>query len=831
MSGTDYIRVRDLLVNVYLSSGARWPPKEPTKPTLQPIFITLSIPYDIKNAADNDDLENSISYSALASAVRAALSPTSSAEFTPVFDSLEGVGCRIYDLLLSESPYRSSLHQIQLKISQTKAPLHCRAVGIESSAARRAGSWYVDRIRYFCEDIECHAIIGVNPAERLEKQLVRFNISIDRPDYPSGDRKFLDFRSLIRRLYENVGKTDFLTLEALASYTALESLKELRLFLQGDQAPSINIKAAKPYALVFASASEVEVCRTFSDYPSEFKTEGVKHQTSDTPSLSTAVIAFGSNLGDRFYNIELGLRLLEVPGYSVQNAHAVVDILDTSFLYESAPMYVTDQPTFINGACIIQTNLPPLELLGLLKKIEATVGRVPSIRNGPRAVDLDIILYSDLIIDTRPQDQRQTGENLEGRLVIPHPQMCEREFVLRPLKDMIPDDIHPINGKSIATLLDEVLSSFPVPKFPMQKVVPFPRYPLSSDSKVPLTNIPPVPSNLTYWAFPCSYASPSSKTRLMAILNSTPDSFSDGSVHNTLPTALDYARHATQSGADILDVGGYSTRPGAASVRVEAEISRVSPVISAIRKVEDNESLRDMLISVDTFRWEVASSSGPSCYPYPSDDAGEQAIARQYITELKKLAREYAVPVVLMHSRGEAGTNKDYSHYSYVGSSKAVIEGVRVELGLKVDGIVKGKGGVRRWLVIVDPGIGFSKTVEGNLEVLRDSSSVTDDVYIGPGSSSIMEFLTMPLLSIIESKRRRNPLAGFPSLIGASRKSFLGTILAGGNGRITQPNERGWATAATVACAVQQGACAVRVHDIAEMADVLRVANSLWRPL
>lgn len=829
MSGTDYIRVKDLLVDVYLSSGARWPPKVPTKPTLQPIFITLSIPYDIKNAADNDDLENSISYSALASAVRAALSPTSSAEFTPVFDSLECVGCRIYDLLLSESPYRSSLHQIRLKISQPKAPLHCCAVGIESSATRSADSWCLDRIRYFCEDVECHAIIGVNPAERLEKQLVRFNISIDHPGYLPGTGKFLDFRSLIRRLYENVGKTDFLTLEALASYTALESLKELRVFLRGDQAPSINIKAAKPYALVFASASEVEVCRTFSDYPSEFKTEGVKYQTLDTLSLSTAVIAFGTNLGDRFYNIELALRLLEVPGYSIQNAHAVVDILDTSFLYESAPMYVTDQPTFINGACIIQTNLPPLELLGLLKKIEATVGRVPSIRNGPRAVDLDIILYSDLVIDTRPQDHRQIGENLEGRLVIPHPRMCEREFVLRPLKDMIPDDIHPINGKSIATLLDEVLSSFPTPKFPMQKVIPFPRYPLSSGSKVPLVNIPPVPSNLTYWAFPCSYASPSSKTRLMAILNSTPDSFSDGSIHNTAPTALDYARRATQSGADILDVGGYSTRPGAASVSVEDEISRVSPIISAIRKVENDELLRDVLISVDTFRWEVARSAidsgancvndvysftGPSCYPYPSNDAGEQAIAQQYTTELKKLTREFAVPVVLMHSRCEAGANKDYSDYSYIGSSKAVIEGVRVELGLKVDDIVKGKGGVRRWLVIVDPGIGFSKTVEGNLEVLRDSSSVTDDVYIGP-----------------ESNRRRNPLAGFPCLIGASRKSFLGTLLAGGNGRNTQPNERGWATAATVACAVQQGACAVRVHDIAEMADVLRVSNSLWRPL
>lgn len=828
MSGTDYIRVKDLLVNAYLSSGARWPPKEPGKPTLQPIFITISIPYDIKKAADNDDLENSISYSALASTVRAALSPDPSAEFTPVFDSLESVGCCIYDLLLSESPYRSILHQIQLKISQTKPPLHCHAVVVESSATQSTDSWYLDRIRYLCENIECHAIIGVNPAERLERQLVRLNVSIDHPGYCPGSGKSLDFRSLIRRLYENVGKTEFLTLEALASYTALESLKELRLFLQSDLAPSINVKAAKPYALVFASASEIEVCRTFSDYPSEFKTDRVKHQSLDVPSLSTAVIAFGSNLGDRFFNIELALRLLEVPKYySLQNAHAVVDILDTSFLYESAPMYVTDQPAFINGACIIQTNLLPLELLGLLKKIEATVGRVPSIRNGPRAVDLDIILYSDLVIDTRPLHQRQTDEYLEGSLVIPHPRMCEREFVLRPLKDMIPDNIHPIIGKSIATLLDEALSTFPVPEFPMQKVIPFPRYPLSSDSKALLTNVPPVPSNLTYWAFPCSPGSPSFQTRLMAILNSTPDSFSDGSVHNTLSTALDCARHATQSGADIIDIGGYSTRPGAAFVSVADEIARVSPVISAIRKSETDEMLRDVLISVDTFRWQVARSAissgancindvysftGPSCYPYPSDDAMEQTIARQYITELKKLTREFAVPVVLMHSRAEAGANKNYGDYSYAGSKNSVVEGVRVELGIKVDDIVKGKGGIRRWLVIIDPGVGFSKTVDGNLQVLRDSSSITDDIYIGS-----------------KSDRRRNPLAGFPFLIGASRKSFLGTILEGGNGRTTQPKERGWATAATVACAVQQGACAVRVHDISEMADVLRVANLLWR--
>ena len=99
---------------------------------------------------------------------------------------------------------------------------------------------------------------------------------------------------------------------------------------------------------------------------------------------------------------------------------------------------------------------------------------------------------------------------------------------------------------------------------------------------------------------------------------------------------------------------------------------------------------------------------------------------------MKQVARKYAVPVVLMHSRGEAGSNQDYGKYSY--ASEAVVEGVRIELGEKIDRIVKGKGGLRRWMIIVDVGVGFSKTVEGNLELLRSASKVTADCPMGPGS-------------------------------------------------------------------------------------------------
>ncbi|KAL0946204.1 hypothetical protein HGRIS_012464 [Hohenbuehelia grisea] len=546
--------------------------------------------------------------------------------------------------------------------------------------------------------------------------------------------------------------------------------------------------------------------------------------------VHTAALALGSNLGDSFHNIELALRLLEAPMTildrdALQIPDACVDVIDTSFMYKTKPMYVEEQPAFINCACIVETNLQPMPLLRLLKAIENLVGRVPSIRNGPRAVDLDIILYDNMVIDTRSQHQRADLNNLEGHLVVPHPRLQEREFVLRPLFDMIPDYVHPKLGKTICSLLEALPETDPT----MQSVVPFPLVSEEAvvDQKASAARALPT---LTHWAYFQNASSTSHQTRLarkthiMATLNVTPDSFSDGSAHTQLDAALKYVRNAIASGASIVDIGGYSTRPHAAFVSVEEEIQRVVPVIKAIRQ-QDNPAVRNVLISVDTFRPEVAQAAiyagancindvhaftGPNSYPSCDD-----AHARSCMAAMKKLARQTSVPVILMHSRGDAGQNKDYGNYAYAQGSATGgpgVEGVRVELGRKVDEIVKGKGGVRRWLVVVDPGVGFSKTLEVNLEVLRDASLLTVDVCIGTGG------------------RRRNPLRGYPILIGASKKSFLGVILGqGDSSRETAASERNWATAATVACAVQQGALITRVHDTQEMHDVVKVAQAIWK--
>ncbi|KZP21078.1 Dihydropteroate synthase [Athelia psychrophila] len=550
----------------------------------------------------------------------------------------------------------------------------------------------------------------------------------------------------------------------------------------------------------------------------------------DYPPLPhTAAIALGSNLGDRFANIEHALRLLENPLHllgssSILGRDPQIVIVDTSFLYETAPMYVTDQPSFINCACMIQTTVEVGTLLVLLKKIEVIVGRVPSIRNGPRAVDLDILLFDQEVIDTRPTDSKKDLDDLVGELIVPHPRMQEREFVLRPLNDMIPDAIHPQIKEPIKALLQRLTEARPKDEPPMRKVIPFPRYPHAPASTEAIPGFAqPVPLTATHWTFPSSSSDRQTaprKTYIMATLNATPDSFSDGSEHNTIPTAVSYANSSVALGADIIDVGGYSTRPGAAFVSEEEEINRVVPVIQVIRgansSAEVNPKTKEALISVDTFRWKVAEEAvlaGANCindvYSFTGPEYPPAQASADHLITMRRVARDLAVPVVLMHSRGHAGSNKDYDSYANAVDSP-VLEGIRVELGDKVNAIVKGRNGLRRWFVLVDPGVGFSKSLEDNLELLRHASLITEPTHA------------------------HNPLAGYPQLIGTSRKSFLGVVLASPSvdgtyeGRQTEGRDRVWATAAAISCAVQQKATVIRVHDVQEMGDVVRVASALW---
>ena len=442
---------------------------------------------------------------------------------------------------------------------------------------------------------------------------------------------------------------------------------------------------------------------------------------------------------------------------------------------------------------------------------------------------------------------------------------------------MIPDFIHPILQKTVRSLLTEV---FDPSVIPMNKVIPFPRLPLQSWDGPFSKKIEPVPSTLTHW----TYASdiPSRKkmkgmvhTNVMATLNVTPDSFSDGSLHNTLPASIAYVQESVAAGATIVDIGGYSSRPGSSFVSTEEELSRVLPAVQALRNPEMlrqyeeqqhtsglfssspppppdiTKRVLDTPLSVDTYRWEVAEAAlqaGANCindiYAFTGPNyPPEEKEAKKYMTEMTAVARRYASPVVLMHSRGDAKLNKDYSNYAYVGNGEnddddgggggMFVEGVRVELGAKVEKVIK--EGVRRWLVIADPGIGFSKPLQGNLEILREAVKIVENVLIGDGKVIVniisFQILTFPFPSplYLKEHKYRNPLAGFPLLIGVSKKSFLGYVLASGpNARQTQAKDRTWATAAAVSTSVQQNPLIVRVHDVREMMDVVNVTDAIW---
>ncbi|THH01079.1 hypothetical protein EW145_g6981 [Phellinidium pouzarii] len=798
----DHIKVHGLSLTAPLSESPWTTIDTSQKPVLQPIVISLDIHLDINAAGLSDDLTQSISYSDVCkSAQRACINePSALAAAATAYGLTEGI-------------IEQCLAGIHLQISQLDVELEL------PKATLRAKNFLI-------RDLPLHTIIGIHPHERHEKQPVIVNIELFHAKDLDRSFKF-NFARLERYLSDFVEASSYLTVEALAS----EAAKECFAWLPDPELYTMTLSVAKPAALRLADAPEISITRAFSDFHS---LDAESHSESAT-NMIFAALALGSNLGDRFQNIELALRYLEnFQTLSVANIPAgQIHVIDTSFLYETAPMYVVSQPSFINCACLVETSLSAFDLLRVCKMIEEVVGRVPSVRFGPRAIDLDIITYGDRTVDTRIRSERASLDNLEGQVVVPHPRMTEREFVLRPLKDIIPEWVHPQLNLSIRSLLAKLLLAKPAEESPMRKVMPFPDTPSSRKSSAH-----DIPTTKAYWVLPERHIPGhinklfSNRTYVMATLNVTPDSFSDR--HSTLLSALSYAENAVEQGADIIDVGGYSTRPGAAFVSPAEEIERVVPAVRAIRS-SDDKSLSDVLISVDTFRAEVARAAieaGANCindvYAFSGPGYPVTEDSEEHFNEMRNLVVELGVPVIMMHSRGDAGSNKDYSMYVRL-SGKPVLEGVRAELGEKVERATKGKGGLRRWKIMVDPGIGFSKSVEGNLELLRNASLLTVDAALPPLTN-----ISKPAGRLLPYVTPRwNPLAGYPVLIGTSRKSFLGTIIMrtqpGGQTILPRSAEnRDFATAAAVTCAVQQGAAMVRVHEVEGMVDVAMVASALW---
>jgi len=260
-----------------------------------------------------------------------------------------------------------------------------------------------------------------------------------------------------------------------------------------------------------------------------------------------------------------------------------------------------------------------------------------------------------------------------------------------------------------------------------------------------------------------------SQPHVMGILNVTPDSFSDGGRHNQKEDAVARALEMMAEGATVIDIGGESTRPGAAAVEVEEEIRRVVPVVEALSK-------HNVILSIDTSQPEVIRAAVRAGAHIWND---VRALTRPNALQT---AAELNIPVIIMHMRGEPTTMNNLDQYEDV-----TVEVIR-ELSQRVQDALD--VGVKAENIMIDPGFGFAKNAQQNLQLLNEFYKLTE--------------------------------MGYPILSALSRKRFIGTVLDG-----AAPQERAVGSATAHLLSIQQGACMVRAHDVKATADAIKVWQAM----
>jgi len=259
-------------------------------------------------------------------------------------------------------------------------------------------------------------------------------------------------------------------------------------------------------------------------------------------------------------------------------------------------------------------------------------------------------------------------------------------------------------------------------------------------------------------------------TLVMGILNVTPDSFADGGRYSTTELALKRAEEMMSEGVEIIDVGGESTKPGADRITQAEEVARVIPVINELAK-------KDTPISIDTTRASVAEQAIKLGVSYVNDVSGGLADPEMY----KLIAKHPKVQYIIMHWRAHSKTMQDHAIY------KDVVKEVKEELEERIEDAIK--AGVNPDQIIIDPGLGFAKLPEHNWELLRNIDRIA--------------------------------LLGYPILIGASRKRFLGELTGSSN-----PDDREAASIAVTAMVAKQGVWGVRTHSVKPHRDAIATVNS-----
>ena len=403
-------------------------------------------------------------------------------------------------------------------------PLRAVFVSMGSGGGGAEAPRTPDRVMMKEQSVQC--VIGCNPDERVRTQELLLSVAVwvdlrdslgqhvkdcdlldvqktrmDAPDWEkhaaaelAGTHNYSTLAKIARKMAEE-GK--YFTIEALAEAIARDVVLACNV-------PRVTVLIDKPEALrkKGARAAAVEITREREDFffkgqkPMKYmplpdasahapQQHAPNHSPASAPFAAAAAaqlaaelsascepfqkfghvayIALGSNVGQRAKNIQQALRLL-----CEDSASSSVQLMSTSFLYESPASYVTDQPNFVNAVCKISTPLEPLQLLAKLKQVEQSVGRQERYRWGPREVDLDIIFYDKLVYEAPDRS-----------LIIPHARAHERDFVLGPLCDISPEYVHPGLKASCAALLRHLLTHVDTPRCALERVLPLPLPPAS----------------------------------------------------------------------------------------------------------------------------------------------------------------------------------------------------------------------------------------------------------------------------------------------------------------------------------------------------------------
>ncbi|KYR00661.1 dihydro-6-hydroxymethylpterin pyrophosphokinase (HPPK) [Tieghemostelium lacteum] len=596
------------------------------------------------------------------------------------------------------------------------------------------------------KDLHVQAIIGVNANERNIKQNIIITLTVYRDLSKCGlsdsVHDTISYSTLSKSICSYVESSHHYTLEALATGVA-------KTCCVGFGIDRVKVLVEKPGALKLAKWPGVQIERDFEYFKKHSGNNNLLITSSETTCNTMGggnliYLAIGSNMGNRFKNILDSLNHLK----------SFSSILSTSFMYETIPQYYEQQDLFLNCAVKIQSALNPIQLLEKLKSIEKEMGRQETFRNGPRIIDLDILYYNDQIIKT-------------DQLEIPHKLMWERDFVLMPLSDIAPNHIHPLLHITTNQL----------------------KINLKEKSKASCQKVFKISDSAPVWNW-------SKKTFIMGILNVTPDSFVDGGKYQGVDQSLLQVEKLIKEGADIIDIGGQSTHPNATAISAQEELDRVLPIIKKIR-----EQYPTVPLSIDTYFASVAREAiKAGCNLINDISAGLKD------PTIFLVALEYQVPIILNHSQptpqylqSKSPNNNGQTQPQHSSQFPSITNILNSFFRERIDYATK--LGLYSWQIILDPGLGFYKTYEQSIEILK---------------------LGKDLMQL-----------GYPMLIGPSRKGFIGATLAkmDGSKQIPDANSsrRLWGTAACCAIAVGWGVNIIRIHDVLEIRDTILIADSIYQ--